>query len=158
MQQTLFAPPVPPATAPGPHARTTDPATSKVGPRQLKRDTLLVLRLVVDNPGMTTGELTRRLMIDEVDRVEQALPHGALTAGGLLSLMFEPDHDGPTPIRCVQLPNKRVPDLHGLGYVEATVPRRCQITGSFARSWLATDEGRAALEYHTNNTPTKGNT
>lgn len=142
---------------PTPIARNTDPPTSHTGPTNRQRDARTVLQLIHRHPGCTASELTRILMVNEIERATETLPHGA-TPAAVLTFMFDPAHPGLSPTRCSQLPNKRVPDLHGAGLIAPTVPRVCGVTGKPARSWMTTDLGAAALANCSEiTTPTKGN-
>lgn len=130
----------------GPHARTTDPPQSHSGPTDLKGDAATVLQLLADNNGSTSSELGLRLLMDELDRIEESVPAGQLCASALIALMADPRREGPSPHRCFQMTNKRCSDLYSAGLVEKTVPRLCGATNSSAAAYVITDAGRDALD------------
>ena len=107
-----------------PMARATDPDTShEAAERQrpkLSERRAQVLGLVAEWPLLTSTELGRKFYEHYGDR----LPIGV----------------------CASTPNKRLPELEKMGFVERGVElRECTDTGYRCHTWILTAAGRGAL-------------
>jgi hypothetical protein len=94
--------------------RTTDPITSRLAAEHhiatnLSERRLQVMIVLTENPGSTSGELSRR---------------------------FYEKYGGTLPIRtCVETAHKRLPELESLGMCVRGAPRKCLDGATIAITW-----------------------